>query len=84
MSLSNGLSTIYCDHRVGYALDIQLMSSDLNSHVGADGKHFFFFPFLILNTVLHSSFDPFLLEQGQTKPSDSPFCAGLGPESSTE
>lgn len=45
---------------------LKLMSSDLNGHVGADGK--LFFSFLILNIVLHSSFGPFLLEEGQTKP----------------
>lgn len=56
MSPSNGLTAIYYDPRVGYAQDIQLMSSDLNGHVGADGKCFFFcFSLLIVNTIVHSS-----------------------------
>lgn len=85
MSPSNGVATIYYDHRVGYAQHTQLLPSDINGCVDADGKHIslFFCPFLLLNTVL-SSFGAFLLEEGQTKPSDCPFCTEWGLESRTE
>lgn len=81
MNSSDGLTTIYCDQRVGYAQNVRLMSSHWKGHVDTDGQKlwvFFLYSFLILNTVFHSSFVPFLLEKGHPSLQTVPSVQGSG------